>query len=78
MQGPTPHPAKGILAMRRITNRRVDSVLDMNPLFVGRVLNGYDKPTPRFRAGLSALLGLPESALFRDEDADEFVEGVAP
>jgi len=61
------HPAKGILAVRRVTIRRAAATIGISELVLGRVLNGNEHPTPRIRAGLSALLGVPESELFDDE-----------
>ena len=65
---PQAHPGKGVLATRRITIRRVASLYGCNPLYAGRVLNGYSKPPERFKAFLSELLGLPEDQLFREEE----------
>jgi transcriptional regulator with XRE-family HTH domain len=65
---PEPHPAKGVLATRRITNKRVAGLYGCSPLYVGRVLNGYEKPPKRFRAFLSELLGMPEDDLFHEEE----------
>ena len=61
-----PHPAKGVLAMRRITIRHLARGLDMHEIVVGRMLNGLEPASPRFRAGLSALLDLRERVLYRD------------
>ncbi len=65
---PLPHPAKGVLVSRRITNRSVAITLGMSELVVGRWLNGFGHPSPRFRAGLAELLGEPQVALFRDDE----------
>lgn len=65
---PVPHPAKAVLAMRRITNRRVARTLGKSEHYVGRCLNGRDKPSAEFRRALAALLDLPESELFREDD----------
>lgn len=66
---PVPQPAKAILAVRRITNRRVAAVYACSPHYVGRVLNGLQEPSPRFRAFLAAFLDLPEDALFRSDES---------
>ncbi len=63
-----PQPAKGHLALRRITNRKLARELHFSDHYVGQVLNGYERPSSRFRSSLSAFLGLPESVLFRDEN----------
>lgn len=62
-----PQPAKGILALRRITNRQVASSLGCSTAWVGRVLNGHVEPPERFRQALSSLLDTPISELFREE-----------
>jgi transcriptional regulator with XRE-family HTH domain len=67
MAFPEPQPAKGILALRRITNRQVAQHLGVTPEWVGRVLNGYARPPDRFRAAVSELTGAPEAELFRVE-----------
>lgn len=61
-----PHPAKGVLAIRRITIRRVASVLGMSEQVVGRMLNGVERPTRRFRSGIAAMLDIGEDLLFSD------------
>lgn len=66
-KGLAPHPAKGVIAMRRLTVRRVAAILGMSEQVVGRMLNGVERASPRLRAGLSALLNTAESELFRAE-----------
>ncbi len=61
------HPAKGILAIRRITIRRAAATIGISELVLGRILNGYERPSARVRAGLAALLSLPEAQLFLEE-----------
>lgn len=61
-----PQPAKGVLALRRISNRDVARELDLSEIWVGRVLNGHAPPPESFRKGLADLLWLPEEQLFRD------------
>jgi hypothetical protein len=64
------HPAKAELARRRITIKAAAAAIPpggCSPLFLGRVLNGYEKPTPRIVAGLAEFLGLPASELFDAE-----------
>jgi hypothetical protein len=60
-------PAKGQLALRRITNRRVAHLYGCSEAFVGRILNGYVRPPLRFRSFLSALLEVPEAQLFHTD-----------
>ncbi len=64
---PRPHPVKGVLALRRITNRQIAIALAMSEIDVGRLINARQKATPRFRATVARLLREPESSLFRDE-----------
>jgi len=66
---PVPHPAKGHLAVRRITNRQVADAYGSSEHFVGRVLNGWLTPPARFRALVADMLGVDEVELFRDEAA---------
>jgi hypothetical protein len=66
---PEPHPAKGVLATRRISNRRVARALACSPTWVGRVLNGHVPAPERFRSGLAELLDYPEALLFHDPEA---------
>ena len=67
---PLPHPAKGVLAQRRITNRRVAETLGYSEHYVSRVLNGYMPPSPRFRRDVAGMLDVAESDLFRDEQVE--------
>lgn len=71
---PVPQPAKAVLALRRITNRRVAAAYGSSDHYVGRVLNGLQQPSPRFRAFLAAFLDAEEDELFR---RDERVRGAA-
>lgn len=64
---PIPQPAKGILALRRITNVQVAAAANLSHHYVGRVLNGWQAPSAEFRSAVADLVGLPESALFRDD-----------
>jgi hypothetical protein len=43
----TAHPAKGILAVRRITVRCAAQAIAVNELVLGRMLNGNEPSTPR-------------------------------
>lgn len=63
---PVPLPAKAILASRRISNRAVAASFSpgMSAHYVGRILNGFLPPSPRFRAGVAAMTGLAEETLF--------------
>jgi transcriptional regulator with XRE-family HTH domain len=61
---PTPHPIKGVLASRRLTNVDVARAYGCSRGHVGRVVNGYMPPSAKFRAFLAELLELPEAALF--------------
>jgi DNA transposition AAA+ family ATPase len=66
---PKPHPAKAILAERRITLRRTSAEVGLNAHTLGRVLNGYQAAYPALRARLAAFLEVPEADLFhRDSE----------
>ena len=65
---PEPQPPKGILALRRITNRQLARELGCTPEWVGRVLNGYVRPPDRFKAAVVELTGASEAELFREEE----------
>ena len=62
---PEPQPAKGILALKRISNAAVARRLGKSQQWVSRVLNGYAPAPEVFRASLAELLGIPEEELFR-------------
>lgn len=64
---PVPQPAKAILVMQRRTAKSVADHIGYSDHYVRQVLNGWQAPSPRLRAQMSELLGLPESALFREE-----------
>lgn len=63
---PVPHPAKGELAVRRISNRDVARGYGCSEHYVGRVLNGFSAPSTGFRAYLAELLEADEADLFHD------------
>jgi hypothetical protein len=65
---PSTQPAKGYLAVERISNRRVARLGRFSEHYVSRVLNGHEPPSPRFRAFVAELLGRPEQELFRPRD----------
>jgi transcriptional regulator with XRE-family HTH domain len=56
--------AKAVCAGRRITNRELAAAYGSSASWMGRVLNGRDRPSPRFREWLSEYLGLPAEELF--------------
>jgi transcriptional regulator with XRE-family HTH domain len=68
MYRPPPRPAKGYLAVARITNAEVARRLGCSPTWVGRVLNGYNRPPARLRRVVAELLGKSEAELFFAED----------
>jgi hypothetical protein len=61
---PHAHPAKGALAMARISNSAVAREKGFSEHYVSRCLNGWEKPSPRFRRAVAEMLGTPESELF--------------
>lgn len=64
---PQPHPAKAVLAGRRILIREAAEAVRVNPNTLGRVLNGYEHPWPALRRRLSDYLELEEIELFKSE-----------
>lgn len=64
-----PHPAKGVLALRRITQRELADALGFSYWELGRMLNGIRPATPRFRRGLSEYLDVPQRELFHQDQA---------
>lgn len=58
------HPAKGILAVRRISQRTAAGAIGCTPEYLCSVLNGSLPPSARFRRNLSEYLGEPEERLF--------------
>lgn len=68
MYRPTPQPAKGALAMARIPNTRVARAAGCSAVWVGRVLNGMERPPARLRKVVAELVGRPEDELFQWND----------
>jgi hypothetical protein len=62
---PVPQPVKAIAAAQRRTNRSIAAATRKSEHYVCRVFNGWQAPSPEFRAGVAAIFGLPEDALFR-------------
>lgn len=60
------HPAKGILAVRRLTQRDVAAGIGCNPTYLCSVLNGERRASAAFQSRLAQYLGLPASELFVD------------
>ena len=61
---PQCHPAKGALAMARIPNSEVARRCGFSEHYVSRALNGWERPSARFRRAVAELLGRPEAELF--------------
>jgi transcriptional regulator with XRE-family HTH domain len=61
---PLAHPARGVLAQRRITISATARQLGVSEQYLSRALLGHVSPSARIRQGLSELLGLPETELF--------------
>lgn len=62
-----PQPARGVMAMRSVTNVQVAAATGYSRGYVSRVLGGYWLPSVEFAAKLAAYLGVPESKLLRPE-----------
>lgn len=61
------HPAKAELAVRRVSIRAVAERIPVSAHYLGRVLNGYARPTARIVEGLERVLGRPRDELFHPE-----------
>lgn len=59
------HPAKGVLAVRRISQREAATAIGCTPAYLCSVLNGTVRPSARFRQRLATYLAEPEERLFR-------------
>lgn len=70
MEVPEPQPAKAVLALRRISQKCVAAQLGVSPIHLGRVLNGWSRPSARLAKELAELLGKPVEELFRPEDLE--------
>ena len=57
-------PAKAVLVMRGVQIQQAAAVVDMDPSYVGNMLNGRLKPSCKFRRRLATYLEMPESELF--------------
>lgn len=66
----SPQPAKGHLALRRITNRYIARKYAFSEQYVSAVLNGRVPASERIRTAVSEELGLPEDELFRPAAVD--------
>lgn len=61
------HPAKGVLAVRRITQRAAATALGCNPRHLNAVLNGERKGSDSLKRRLADYLGRPVSELFTSD-----------
>lgn len=67
---PNPQPAKALLALRRISIVALAEHVGVTPWYLGRILNGYERPSARVTDAVSDALGEPVEALFRAEDLE--------
>ncbi len=68
---PEPQPAKGVLALRRISNAAIARRLGISQQWTSRVLNGHAAAPEAFRAALAELLDTPEEELFREQSGNK-------
>ena len=61
---PIPHPVRAILAGRRITRTALADAVGVHPVYLGRIINGYEPVTSALATKVSQALGLPVEALF--------------
>lgn len=64
---PQRHPAVGVLAVRGISKRRIAEEYGGSECYLGRVLNGREPASDRFKQWLSDRLGMPVDDLFLDD-----------
>jgi len=64
---PVPHPAKALMASRRMTIRELASEVGVNASSLGRILNNYEEPWPKLRTAVAEALGITEDACWRSE-----------
>ena len=58
------HPAKGVLAVRRMSQRDTAAAIGCHPVYLCAVLNGERRASAAFQARLAQYLGVPASELF--------------
>lgn len=74
MRTAAPQPAKAVLALRPdLTQRGLAQKLGKSEHWVGRVLNGYERPSPELARAMAVVFGVPPEMLFRPEDLPEAV-----
>jgi len=64
---PDPQPVKALLAERRISQSAVARRLEKDRAYLGRIFNGFVRPSSEIVAALSELLGEPAEKLFRPD-----------
>jgi lambda repressor-like predicted transcriptional regulator len=64
---PAPHPAKALMASRRLTIRALAAQVGCNASTLGRALNGYIEPWPRLRHDVAQALGAAEAECWHQE-----------
>jgi transcriptional regulator with XRE-family HTH domain len=62
---PTPQPIKAELARQRRTVAGLARATGYTRTYVGRIVNGWLPPSPRFRQEAAHVLGMAEEELFR-------------
>ena len=67
---PLAHPAKAVMAQRRISVKALADAVPVTTGYLGRGLNGYIPLSPRVRQRIAEVLGLPEDELFFGADPE--------
>lgn len=62
-----PQPAKGLLALARITQSDLARRHGVTPQHVNRVVNGWQAPSPRLAKAIADDLGVSVEEAFRDD-----------
>lgn len=70
MRAPEPQPLKGVLALRRISQAALARELNVSRTYLGKIVNGWWRPSRRVAVAIAELLGEPVEDLFRREDLD--------
>jgi hypothetical protein len=67
MEAPTPHPARAVMVMDRVTIREAAARMEVSPDVLRRWLARRERMPDARRAQLAELLGWPVAELFHDD-----------
>ncbi len=72
----SPQPIKALLALRDISQAQLARHLDCSIAWVGRLVNGRERPSPELARAISLYLDVPVEDLFADDPDDVIVQFV--